>query len=295
MKCLSRLSLLSSLIATGILSLSQPLVAQQSNTNLTEPVYRISKNDASRPVSTAPHALDPAINFAHEALGKVRANVKDYTAMLVKRERIGDDLGEHEFMFAKVRNRQVQNDKIVVPFSVYLVFLKPAATKGREVLYVENQNEGKLFAHEGGMKRMLGTHKMEPTSWLAMKGQRYPLTDIGIENLLIKLIERGERDKRNGDCQVTFNPGAKVSGRECTVIQVVHPQPAPHYDFFKAQIFVDTEWNIPVRYAAYGWPKAGNGESEVLEEYTYQDLKINVGLTDDDFNVNNPTYNFSKQ
>ncbi len=183
----------------------------------------------------------------------------------------------------------------MVPFSVYLVFLKPTAIKGREVLYVENQNEGKLFAHEGGMKRMLGTHKLEPTSWLAMKGQRYPLTDIGIENLLIKLVERGERDKRNGDCLVSFNPGAKVSGRECTVIQVVHPQPAPHYDFHKAQIFIDTELSIPVRYAAYGWPKSANGDSEVIEEYTYQDLKINVGLTDEDFSVNNPNYNFTKQ
>ena len=213
----------------------------------------------------------------------------------MKRERVGDVLGENEYMRAKVRNRKVQNGQIVVPFSVYLAFLKPATIKGREVLFVENANQGRLFAHEGGMKRMLGTHVLEPNGWLAMQGQRYPITDIGISNLVTKLIERGERDKQVGECGVQFFEGAKVSSRDCTVIQVDHPEQKAPYDFHVAQVFIDNEYRLPVRYAAYTWPKVAGGEPELIEEYTYQDIKFNVGLKDADFDPNSPEYAFSKK
>lgn len=284
----------SSGIAVDSLRAQQPQAAPAAS-QLTEPVYRVSKNQPLQPQSTTPHSLDPALTIAHQSLGVIQNNVHDYTAKLIKRERIEDKLGEHEYMFIKVRSRKTQNGQAVVPFSVYLAFLKPAAVKGREVLYVENQNQGKFLAHEGGMKRMLGTHALEPTGWLAMQGQRYPVTEIGIENLVTKLIERGDRDKRHGECGVQFLQGAKVSGRACTVIQVEHPEKVGPYDFHIAQVFLDDEYQIPVRYAAYTWPKTQGGEPEILEEYTYQDLKFNVGLTDKDFDANNPEYGFHKK
>jgi outer membrane lipoprotein-sorting protein len=57
---------------------------------------------------------------------------------------------------------------------------------------------------------------------------------------------------------------------------------------------MDNEWKIPVRYAAFNWPEAQGSEPEVIEEYTYQNVKINVGLTDKDFDFTNPDYNFHK-
>lgn len=271
-------------------------VQAQNPSGTQEPVYRLSKkaNDPLPATNAQPHPLDPAIQVAHQSLAHMHSTVKDYTAILVKRELIEGELGEYEYMFAKFRNREVQNGQLVTPFSVYLTFLKPAAVKGREVIYVENANDGKFIAHEGGMKRMLGTHTLEPTSWLAMKGQRYPITDIGIENLLTKLIERGERDRQHGDCNVEFLQGAKVSGRDCRVIQVTHPVKSGPYDFHIAQVFLDSELQIPVRYAAYDWPKTAGAEPQVIEEYTYQNIKVNVGLTDADFDQANKEYNFHR-
>ena len=278
-------------LSSGFITAQQ----QPPASGLTEPVFRVSKIEPSASVATIPHPLDPAIQLAHQSLGQIRAELKDYSGILVKRERIGEEVGEHEFMFAKVRNRKIQDNKIVVPFSVYLAFLKPASVKGREVLYVENMNQGKLHAHEGGMKRILGTHLLETTSFLAMAGQRYPITDIGIENLVVKLIERGEKDKRHGFCNVELVPGAQVGGRNCSIIQVKHEIQQPHYDFHLAQIFMDDEWKIPVRYVAYTWPKKGAAldvNKDVIEEYTYQQLKFNVGLSDADFDVKHKDYNF---
>ena len=46
------------------------------------------------------------------------------------------------------------------PFSVYMSFLKPYA--GREVVYVDGQNDGKLIVLEAGFKRMLGKINLDP-------------------------------------------------------------------------------------------------------------------------------------
>lgn len=69
---------------------------------------------------------------------------------------------------------------------------------------------------------------------------------------------------------------------QCTVLTVTHPVARPYFDFHIAQIFIDDELNVPIRYCAYSWPTSPGGEPVLLEEYTYQNLKTNIGLTDAD-------------
>ena len=260
---------------------------------LSQPVYRTAKSDGSHPPSAAAHPLDPALEIAQNSLAHIRQNVADYSAILIKRELIDGSLSDYEFMGVKVRNRKLAGGQLITPFSVYMAFLKPAAVKGREVIYVENQNNGNVVAHEGGMKgRFLPTVTLDPHGMLAMRGQRYPITEVGLENLVIKLIEKGERDRQRGECEVQFQQGAKVGGRDCTVLSVTHPVSRPYFDFHIAQIFIDTELNMPVRYCAYTWPQTAGGEPVLLEEYTYQNVKTNIGLTDADFDQKNSKYNF---
>ena len=271
----------------GSVALAPSLLAQESRDKLTEPVL-IAKNE-----TRATHPLDPALQMAYSSLRHIRSTIKDYTAIVVKREQIGGVIGDYEFIGCKIRNRQTENGQTIVPFSVYMTFLKPAAVKGREVIYVENHNNGNLVAHEGGMKgRFLPTVSLDPHGMMAMRNQRYPITEMGIENLVVKLIEKGERDKLQGDCKVDFLKGAKVGGRQCTVLSVKHEEKRPCFDFHVAQIFIDDQLNIPVRYAAYEWPAVPGGEPVLLEEYTYQNIKTNVGLTDADFDQKNPKYSF---
>jgi hypothetical protein len=117
---------------------------------------------------------------------------------------------------------------------------------------------------------------------------------LGIENLVAKLIERGEQERAAGnqDCKVTFHENAKINGRTCTLLQIKHPEPSPDLEFHLAQIFIDDELQVPIRYAAYDFPLTPGGQPAVLEEYTYLDIKLNVGLTDKDFDHENADYNF---
>ena len=241
-----------------------------------------------------PHPLDDALEIARRGLRDIRANVRDYTAIMVKRERIGGELQKPEYMQVKVRSEQVTESGQKIPFGIYMKFIKPRACAGREVIWVEGRNENKLFAHEGSGLGSFRTFHLDPTSWLAMKGQRYPISDAGMENLIVKLIEKAERDRAAGDCIVEYRTGVKINGRDCEVIQVTHPEQRAPYDFHIAKIYIDTELRLPIRYQAHLWPETENAKPKLLEEYTYLNIKINQGLTDEEFNPRNPRYKFPK-
>ena len=157
------------------------------------------------------HPLMPALRWAYGGQRDLE-RLADYSATMVKRERINGKLGEHEFMFVKVRHR---------PFSVYMQFLAPNKLKGQEVIYVEGANDGKLSAHGTGILKVFGTQHLDPTSPLAMRGNRYPITELGVSNLIRRLVQIGERDAQYGECEVKFYPGATIEDRVCTCIEVM--------------------------------------------------------------------------
>jgi hypothetical protein len=240
--------------------------------------------DNATAAAVGAHPLEPALELATRGLAHFKSTIKDYSCTVVKRERIDGKLGEHEYMFAKIRQE---------PFSVYLYFLAPDAVKAQEVIYVEGRNDGNMLAHAGsGVRAMVGTVSLKPTSMLAMTGNRYAITEIGVENLAMRLVEVAEHDKNFGECDVQFFPNAKVNGRICTCVQVVHPVPRRNFRFHLARVFIDDELLIPIRYEAYDWPHEEGGQPVLMEEYTYMNVKINNGFTDADFDPKNTSYKF---
>ena len=130
---------------------------------------------------------------------------------------------------------------------------------------------------------------------MAMKGQRYPIYKAGLENLITNLIEKAERDRAAGPCLCDYREGANINKRSCSCIELIHPERRAPFEFHKAQVFIDDELNVPVRYVAYDWPIVPGGELPLIEEYTYYNVKLNVGLTDLDFDSNNPAYSFPRR
>lgn len=222
-------------------------------------------------------------------------NVRDYTATLTKRERIGTKLSDLETMFVKIRQPQVRDGKVVVPFGVYIRFLSPPSIKGREVLYVAGHNDGKMLVRESQnqlLGKMFNTTPLDPKGILAMRGNRYPITEIGIQTLMRRLIEVARQDIKRGECKVTYYDGAKVAGRSCRCLEVTHPVRRAYFRYHIARIFVDDQLNLPIRYASYDWPSRPGVDPPLIEEYTYLKLRLNVGLTDRDFDRTNSEYHF---
>lgn len=232
------------------------------------------------------------LELAREGYRRIHSEVRDYTCVLVKRERVHGKLLPYQYMYAKVRHSRVMDGK-QVPFSVYLKFLAPEDLQGREVLYVEGQNDGKIIAKKGGLRFSYITTQLDPTSDLALEDNRYPITEFGFENLVHRFIEHIENSVLD-DCTVEIRVDARVDNKPCVAIEVVNHRPESHTRFHSARVYIDTTLRIPIHYEAYDWPSTPQGEPRLLEQYTYRDVKLNVGLTDLDFDRTNPNYGFRK-
>lgn len=243
------------------------------------------------PPAEADHPLEPAIEVARRGLEIGRETIRDYTAVMHKQERICGKLLPKEVVELKIRYDSIASGMEQSPMSVYVKFLAPKKMAGREVIWKKGRNDDKLTVHEYVFGRNVQLD-LSPTGMLASRGNRYPLTEIGFETLVLRMIEKGTRDLKHGECEVNLNRTAKINGRDCTMIEIVHPVEREHFEFHIARIFIDDELNVPLRYAAYSWPTEPGGEPVLEEEYTYTDIQLNVGLSDIDFDYNNPDYNF---
>ncbi len=248
------------------------------------PVIGTAGESGKKAVPEGAHLLDAALELAAKVQKNVDENVRDYTAMVIKQERSGSDLSPEQICYVKIRSK---------PFSVYMKFLSPDNLKGQEVIFVEGANDGKLIGHAAsGAAALLGAKWLDPRGPIAMFGQRYPITELGIANLVRRLIQVGEHDRQYGECYVWQNDDAKVGDRSCISIAVMHPVRRSAFIFHIARIFIDKELMVPLHYEAYDWPQEPGRPPVLLEQYTYTDLKINPGLTDADFDPKNPEYNF---
>jgi len=240
------------------------------------------------------HPLLPVLQIAYEGYLRMDNEIDDYTCILTKREHVNGRLLRHASMYVKVRHQRVKDDHVVTPFSVYIRFLGPTKMKGAEVLYVHGKNKGKMIVRKGGTRFGYITTSIPLDSPVAFQCNRYPITEIGVKNLTRRLIENGEDELQYDDVAVKIVPGAKVNSRSCTLIQVSHPKRHEGLAYQYARILVDDGLHLPVHYSAYDWPAEEGDEPQLIEEYTYTDIKMNVGLTDWDFDHRNRKYLFLK-
>ncbi len=259
---------------------------------MSQEFLQIAKLEA--PAVPAPHPLDPALAIAQSSYDHVCSNVNDYTALFVKRCRVGGEMPPLQYAKLKIRTRKVNQDdgSLVTPLSVYLDFLKPSSVQGREVIWVENANDGNLVVHQGGFASFLTT-RLDPEGMLAMRGQRYSIKQIGIENLLRQIIQTGQSDRRFGECEVAIRDDVKFGPSNCTVLEITHPVKREHFRFHLARVYFDKELNVPIRYQAWTWPETPGGAPVLDEEYNYFKIQVNVGLSDSDFDETNPEYRFN--
>lgn len=257
------------------------------------PANKAERSDAVP--SDADAAVHAAIlQLAQDGYARIRRDIRDYTCLMIKRERIDGRLHEYQYMEAKVRHARDDGAGNVVPFSVYLKFLAPEDLRGREVLYVAGQNDGKLIARKGGLRFAYITTRLDPESELAMEDNRYPITEFGFENLTRRMLQHMESHELQG-CLIERRTGAKVDGRPCLAIQITNPTPSRDADFHLARVYIDDVLQIPIHYEAFDWPARGQTEPQLIEQYTYRHVKLNVGLTDSDFRRDNPAYGFRKE
>lgn len=202
--------------------------------------------------------------------------VSDYRCIFKKQERVGGNLLPQETILLKFKK----------PFSIYMKWIKEPH-KGQEIIYVRGWNDNELRAHPGSFPDL--TVNLDPNGLLAMRDERHPVTEAGI-GYTIKLVtdDFNYAVKHPQDGVKYYNRGLKkVSGRTTRCFEALMPiRSDSAYYAHRAVVYMDTTLALPARVTIY------NNSNLLIEDYIYADIHLNVGLTKEDFNPDNPKYDF---
>ena len=199
----------------------------------------------------------------------------NYRAIFHKRERIEGKLMEEETVLFKFKR----------PFKVYMKWVKDPY-KGRELLYAEGWNKNFLMVHGTGITGMV-TVNLDPRGSLAMRGSRHPINDSGLDHLVKVIGENGRRGMKSGELKFREGNKDSVYGRRTQWVEMtLSKDKTKGYYAYRARLSLDLEKKIPIKVEIYDW------ENNLVEDYGYEDLKLNADLSDADFSPQNPEYKF---
>jgi len=214
--------------------------------------------------------LEKRFQETEEALAKI----DNYTAIFHRIERVNGKLVPEEIAFLKFKR----------PFKVYMKWINPY--DGQESLYVEGANNNKIRAHGTGLTKLI-TVNLNPTGSLAMENSRHPITDAGL-GILVKLIGSNlQRGLRSGELISKDHGEQIIYGRKTRELEGILPKdPAKGYYCYRCIVNLDVETRMPIKTRIFDW------EDQLVECYGYEQLNLNPGLSDKDFDPKNPDYHF---
>ncbi|MBX3437896.1 MAG: DUF1571 domain-containing protein [Planctomycetaceae bacterium] len=217
-------------------------------------------------------------------------NVPDYTATLHKQERIGDTLGEVQVLKVKLRHE---------PFSVYMKW--QTFDKGRELIYVEGENDGNMLIQPGGWKgRLTGTLSLDPNGRMAMSESRHPVSQIGLVRLAEKLMHYSNLIlKRESGFHCEIRGDQQIHGRDCYVFVISYDSPEHNATYRRSVQYIDKELSLPVIVRNYTWSDTPGTETDddqtLIESYSWSDIRVDQRLANGDFDQTNSGYRFQKR
>jgi hypothetical protein len=231
--------------------------------------------DPTAPAAAPTSPMDEPLRLIHEAQ-RAYQGVRDYTCLLIKRERMNGAMPPENVMEMKVRTQ---------PFSVYLRWLQPRSEAGQEVCYVAGRYDGKMRVRPRGVLGTVGFVSLDPNDPRARQTSRRSITEAGIGNTIERLARAWEHQKQH-------NPKAQVrvaeyeyNRRRCMRVEISHStNPDGKLLYSRDVVYFDKETHLPIRLEFYDWPRQQGDPGQLVEVYSFANMRLNVGLGDDVFN-----------
>lgn len=228
------------------------------------------------------HAHDLSIHLqdVQELLTKAQQSydgIKDYTAEIHKEVFKGGGLEKEENSIIKFQK----------PFRLYLKWTS-GKNKGAELLYVEGAYDNKIIVRKGGMLGILGTMEMAPDGFWLRNFTKHSIKEAGIGGIIDKSWQQFKVAKENKDIVSATCTLEQLDGRPAhKIVMVVSPEGKKNGYYCRTAIqYFDVENTLPIKSTFWLW------EDELAEVFTYSKVKLNVGLTEKDFDKGNKEYRF---
>ncbi|MDD5491581.1 MAG: DUF1571 domain-containing protein [bacterium] len=199
--------------------------------------------------------------------------LNDYTCILNKRELIKGKILEQKNIMVKFKK----------PLCIYLKWTE-GADKGNEAIYVQGKYKNELQVHMGGFLNVYN-FSLDPKGSIAMKNNRHAITEAYIGQISYLIKNNYDLYKKSREGSITYEGIQELDGEKTMLFKAIFPEGKGYYAH-RMMINIDAKTYLPIRTEIYGW------QNEFLEMYYYSNIKINTGLTDKDFDIDNPEYHF---
>lgn len=218
-------------------------------------------------------ANDPPLDALLQRALAAYARVDDYRCVFHKRELVRGELVE-------VRNMEFKFRK---PASYYLKYTE-GENAGLEAIYVAGSYGNRMEVHLGGFFGFFHL-AVDPRGSLALRHNRHAIMEAGIGQILGLMESNYRQAQSDPAAQIVWQGEGRLDGRPVQQVEALFP-PGQGYYGKRIQLAIDTALELPVRITVYGW------NDEFLEEYRYEQVRLNGGLGALDFSIDNPAYRF---
>lgn len=204
------------------------------------------------------------INNPDVILERVReslSSITDYTCVFSKHELVGSRIIKEDNIELKVKR----------PGHFYMKW-QDGTKKGRIAIYVQGQNNNRVLINMGGLMSLLPV-AIDPNGKEALKENRHPITEADFITIFDKVTENYLKCRTDTEC----NPPVISSKDTETLMLKMKFPPGKGYYAHSGRLIIDRQRWLPIGLTCYGW------DNEFLEEYSFTDIKINPGLTEQDF------------
>jgi hypothetical protein len=196
--------------------------------------------------------------------------IRDYTCTLITQERVKGQLLPEQIIQLSFRKD---------PFSVYMKWLAPKDKTSQEVAYVNGKNNNKMRVHTA-----IGWLDIAVNSPKVMENSRHYITETGIGNL-IERCETGWQNERYMNKNKVQIAEYEYNKRRCIRVETTHTDKDARFYCYRSVTYFDKETKLPIRMECYDWPRPGGPQDgELLECFSYIDIRFNVNLPDATFN-----------
>lgn len=195
-----------------------------------------------------------------------------------------------EWLDGKQQDPQVMAVKFRKPFDVYMTWTGEVYT-GRELIYRQGWNNGRLHV-KPAPGALIPTVNLDPTGKLAMRGSRHGIEMIDIGNVVELILSQTERLQANDALSATFTvQGSEtINGEPSHCLRIDLPKDLdPGLYAQRVDLCTSTTSGLLTRLRA--WDNE-DGAVRKVEDYEFRGLDASPGLTDLDFDPDNPAYGF---
>jgi hypothetical protein len=226
---------------------------------------------AQPPMVASP--MDQPLRIVAEARQSFQ-KVRDYTGTLIKQERINGQLQAENLIGVKFRNQ---------PFSVYMKWYGPKDVAGQEVCFVQGRYNNMMRVRPTGLLGAAGFVSIDPRDPKVTQHSRHTIHEAGIGYTIERLARTWDEARRQGKTQARIND-YEYNKRRCLRVETYYTERVPQAYAWRGVVYFDQETKLPIRTETYDWPRPGVPGGDLLESFSYIDLRFNVGLTDAAFN-----------